>query len=396
MSTRTEPLSSFSSSHRATDPLRVLTRPSRESEEVTLNIQPQTYVGPASGHPSSAGSHRAVVSPYATGPDSTNASLPVAFLNLDLVISKTNPAFQVLVGCVGDIRGKSLGDFVDSRQIDILHRMRNELRDERDDRDPSYMAPITPIGQDPVQSVAERDVDQVSHGYTDRPFLLNFRLSNGQYQPLQTQVRLAKTSLYFVTLVVHTRSAAPPLLTQQLSSPTPRSSMHTHPAPTPPAPRDSGPYSARPPSSTSSAPTSPYFNFQSVRTSLPTINSSSYSPSYNFSPTSTAEQGYFSTIQTPGYPSPYPPVSRNGSVLSQSVGGPEPSRESSRSGRLQGLQLPPIRTGPVPSLPSPRSQEFTEYVMDRVRPRDSPASADRPDSPDTGKRRRLNIHEVLQ
>ncbi|KAF2869846.1 hypothetical protein BDV95DRAFT_497593 [Massariosphaeria phaeospora] len=393
--------SSFSSPQHLTDPLRVL-RSTQGPENISHHYpHPASASAPAGVRAPGVRNFGGVASsPYPSGPGVPYQSLPVAFLNLDLVILKSNQAFQDLASCLGDVRGKSLGDLLDIRQIDILHRIRNELREERDVREPSYMAPITPIGQDPVQSVADRDVDQITQGYTDRPFFLNFRLPSGQQQGLQTQIRLAKTSLYFATLVVHLppRLAGPPLLTQQLAPPTPIHASQTMSAPTPTAPvRDFGPYTARPASSASSAPTSPYFNFSAVRTSLPTMSSSSFagSPSYGYSPTAGPEQGYFSTIQPPSqpgaYPSPYSSVARTGSVTS------EPLREQNRVGRLEGLHLPPIRTAPAPPLGSPLGQEFGESARERVRRRESLSSADqRPDTPDTGKRRRLNIHEVLE
>lgn len=391
----------FASSHRATDPLRVVGRSARGSADIS-NARLQSISSAPGGPPSRAGSLGGAL--YATGPNLGYQSLPVAFLNLDLVILKANHAFQDLVALPGDIRGKSLMEMLEDRQVDVLQRIRNDLREERDEREPAYMAPITPLGQDPVQSVAERDVEHVSQGFIDRPCLLNFRLPSRNFQSLQTQIRLAKTSLYFVTVVVHTppRLAGPPLLTQQLAPPTPIRASQTLSAPTAPT-RDYGPYSARPSSSASSAPTSPYFNFSTVRTSLPAISSSSYgtSTSYNYSPTAGPEQGYFSTIQPPaqpgsGYPSPYPPLPRSGSMTS------EPLREFSRPARLEGLQLPPIRTGPAPPLASPSNHELSESAREqrvhKMRKHEtSPASAGtNPDTPDTGKRRRLNIHEFLE
>ncbi|KAF2472147.1 uncharacterized protein BDR25DRAFT_221412 [Lindgomyces ingoldianus] len=401
---------SFPSSHRATDPLRVLRRPTQASEGIP-NIHPQPIAQSAGGRPTSVGSYgRVSSSPYLVGPSLTYQALPVAFLNLDLVVLKSNQAFQDLVPFLGNTRGKNLSELLESRQTDVLQRLRNELRDEKDEREPTFMPPITQKGQDLVQSVAENDVDQVSQGYTDRTHLLNFRLPSGQYQSLQTQIRLAKTSLYFVTLVVHTppRPTGPPLLTQQLAPPTPVRASQTLSAPTTAPARDFGPYPVRPPSSASSAPTSPYFNFSSVRTSLPQApplsSTSSYgsSQSYQYSPTAGPEQGYFPTIQPPSqpgaYPSPYPPVSRSISGSMGSPRGQEPLRDSNRPPRLEGLHLPPIRTAPPPPLPSPLGQEFGESSRERVRQREASPSttAERVDTPDTGKRRRLNIHEVLE
>lgn len=351
-----------------------------------------------------------MASPYATGQQNMPPhALPMAFLNLDLVVQKSSQSFQDLVSFLGDVRGKSLAYFLESRQLDILNRLRAELRDERDEREPTYMAPITPVGSDPMQaamqSVSERDVEQVSQGYTDRPFLLNFRLPNNQHQSLQTQIRLAKTSLYFVTLVVHTppRTTGPPLLTQQLAPPTPTHASQTMSAPTNAPSREFGSYSSRRHSSSaSSAPTSPYYNFSSVRTSLPTISSSSYggSPSYGYPPTVGPEQGYFPTYQPssqPGaYSSGYSPAPRTSSMTSEPQFKPQPS--SNPPARLEGLQLPPLRTMPAPApLGSPLSQEFGDRARDHIKRRESPLSIEtHPDTPETGKRRRLNIHEVLE
>jgi hypothetical protein len=321
------------------------------------------------------------------------------------VIQKSNQAFQDLVSFLGDVRGKHLGDLLESRQNESLQRLRNELQVERDQREPTYMPPITPIGQDPwrpiMESLADRDVDQVSHGFTDRPIYLSFRTPNGQYQSLQVQIRLAKTLLYFVTLVVRSppRASGPPLLTQQLGPPTPKHTSQSMSAPTAPPIRDFTPRHPRPHSSTSSAPSSPYFNFSSVRTSLPAFSPSSYgsSPSYGYSPTSATESsGYFTTM--PGgtaYPSPYAVPPRNPSITS------EPLREVNRPPRLEGLHLPPIRTGPPP-LGSPlhiEARSATDRDRELVRRRASSPGVQvggGAETPGTGKRRRLNIQEVLE
>ncbi|KAF1956263.1 hypothetical protein CC80DRAFT_413710 [Byssothecium circinans] len=398
--------SPFATPHRAPEPHRVL----GSTREVDFqNIHQQHSVAAAGGVPPRTASYGA---PYGAGPNSGYQVLPTAFLNLDLVIQRSNQSFQDLVSFLGDVRGKSLAYFLDNWQSEILQRLRTDLRHERDEREPAYMAPITPVGHDPMhsvmQSLSERDVEQVSQGYTDRPFLLNFRLPHNQHQTLQTQIRLAKTSLYFVTLVVHTppRPSGPPLLTQQLAPPTPVHASQTMSAPTNPPTREFGSYPIRPSSSASSAPTSPYFNFSTVRTSLPTISSSSYgsSPSYGYSPTAGPEPGYLHQppSQPGAYPSPYQAISRTGSVTSELQPQAPFQRESlSRAGR-EGLQLPPLRTMPAPAplLASPIANEFGEGAREReprVRQRESPLSAEtRTESPDTGKRRRLNIHEVLE
>ncbi|KAF2131413.1 hypothetical protein P153DRAFT_286118 [Dothidotthia symphoricarpi CBS 119687] len=392
-------------SHRASDLPRTLVGITQEDSNIS-NIRPPPSLSSGGSLSNSVSSYSGVSStPYSTGPNLAYQSSPVAFLNLDLVIQKSNQAFQDLVSFLGDVQGKNLGDLVEPRQNEVLQLLRNKLRDERDEREPAYMAPITPVGQDPMRSVMEsvedRDVERVSQGFTDRPIALHFRLRTGQYQSFQTHVRLAKTSLYFATLVVRTppRSVGPPLLTHHIPPTPARGSMS---APTTAPPRDYTPQQIRPPSSASSTSASPYLSFSSVRTSLPAFSPSSYgsSPSYNYSPGGGPEQSYFPTMQPPSqpgaYPTAYPPASqpRTQSVTSESL------RQLNRPARLESLQLPPIRTGAAP-LGSPlhleSSHSAAEGEQTRVRPRESPPAVEsRPASPDAHKRRRLNIHEVLE
>lgn len=375
------------------------------------NSIPNVGASTIAGRTLSVGSYGGLsATPYSVGPDLAYQSLPVAFLNLDLVIQKSNQAFQDLTSFLGNVGGKELGELLEPRQNEALQRLRSDLRDERDEREPAYMAPITPLGHDPMrsvmESVADRDVEHVSHGFTDRPMFLSYRLPNGQYQSFQTHIRLAKTSLYFVTMVVRTpppKALGPPLLTQQLAPPTPVHASQSMSAPTP-LPTRTGHYTpqqARPQSSASSAPNSPYsFSFSSVRTSLPNFSPNSYasSPTYGYSPTAGPEAGYFPTYHAPQsavHAPSYPSAPRTGSVTS------EPLRELNYSARMEGLQLPPIRTGPAP-LGSPLHLATAQGVADgdreRVRRRESSSSADkRSDTPgEAGKRRRLDIHEVLE
>lgn len=323
---------------------------------------------------------------------------PVAFLNLDLVIQQSNPAFQELVSPTGDVQGRRLMDLLDSRSAETLHSVPGDLRNERDVREPAYMPPITPLGHDPLQSLApDTDIDYVSKGFTDRTFVLNFRLPNDQHQSLKCQIRLAKTSLYFVTLKVLTppRPVGPPLLTQHLAPPTPIRFSHSLSAPTTAPPRDFASHPA--PASAGSAPTSPYYNFSSVRTSLPTISPNSYGSSQShttYSPAtgSAHDQSYFSKVMKPTtshpqtshhHPPSYPPVSRTESITSESPLRYQAfNRDAEQTKRLEGLQLPPIRTAPATG--------FGEGPGERD------GTRERGDAEEGGKRRRLNISEVLE
>ena len=272
------------------------------------------------------------------------------------------------------------------------------------------MAPITRGQPDPVQSVPETDVEQVSQGSNVRPYLFNFRLPNGQYQCLQAQIRLAKSSIYFVTLVVHIgRPAAPaPLLTSYLPPPTPISSSGPVSMPTTASGvRGFSQHPPRPPSSTSaSTPSSLYFNISAIRTSLPQVQGPMSSPyggsSYGYSSTAGPDLGYTQTIQPLSqptmHPSPYASTSRPPSVPSGPIRGQSSLWGASRPQQLDNLQLPPVRTAPAPAVSSPTGQEFVDSTRERVQRRDaSPKDSEaHPEIPEAGKRRRLNIHEVLE
>ncbi|KAL1644680.1 hypothetical protein SLS58_004141 [Diplodia intermedia] len=93
----------------------------------------------------------------------------MALLNLDLHIIKTNQAFNVLFGR-SDLSGRALSELVETHHAETVYRLRSELREERDQREPSYMPPIFgPREQEAVQGIEEEDLDRISQGYTDPP-----------------------------------------------------------------------------------------------------------------------------------------------------------------------------------------------------------------------------------
>ncbi|KAF2276270.1 uncharacterized protein EI97DRAFT_433675 [Westerdykella ornata] len=194
------------------------------------------------------------------------------------------------------------------------------------------------------------------------------------------------------------RPAAPPLLTQQLAPPTPIRFSHSLSAPTTAPPRDFPSQQVPQTASAESAPASPYYNFSSVRPSLPTISPGSYgsSPSHityssatgtgtghdhsHFSNVGKASASHPQTIQH--HPPSYPPVSRTDSIISESPLRFEAfNRDTEQPKRLEGLHLPPIRTASTGFGDSPGGRESVK---------------ERGEAEEGGKRRRLNISEVLE
>ncbi|KAF2202732.1 hypothetical protein GQ43DRAFT_301835 [Delitschia confertaspora ATCC 74209] len=406
--------SQFPSSHSGSDSLRTLRRVSRESGgPPRIHQQSPQHINrgplPKGVHSSAYGAF-----PYTIAPDPEPKAYPIAFLDWDLIILKCNQLFQDLVSFQGDIRGKYLKELLNDRGAGVCQQLQQDLSEEKYRRDPSYMAPlITSSRQHPVHSLAETDVDQVSEGFDDyfQDLPFSFR-QNGAPETIRGRFRLAKwQSVYFVTLVLTTEGRSvsdwnarfdPSLSALQFPPPTSYASQSLSASAS--VPSHDYPVYARPPSSASSAPITPYYSYPAHHNSIsqgPT-SAGGYgnNTSFGYSPSTRNDHSYFSTLQPHSqpqtYPSPYPPLARRESATSNPARRPESSRESNAPPRIERFHLPPIRTQQTMGEQGQQGYGLNERGNDRVRRRESsPHGAVEPETPDTGKRRRLNIHEVL-
>lgn len=336
----------------------------------------------------------------------------VAYVDLDLIILRTNQAFQELVAAQGDIRGNSIGDLLESSQIDVLQRLRNELRAERDVREPAYMAPINVGGdQQAVQSVAESELERVTQGFTDRALPMTFRTIGGRHTTLQVRVRLAKTTRYFAVLAVPSQDGfriAAPLFRAPPPASRPPAPQLPPPAPYTPQLREFG----RQPSVSAgrdsplgaSAPPSPFTSFQGLQTTLPNPSMAppapTASPAYTYasmaaySPASSYGTEYFQSYQqTPtsgGPPTPYATSSRPPSSGSEAF---EVPRSYSRPESFGPVQLPPLR--PAPTSQPIEAIERPPTAERRPRERVSPEEEEESRRSTEGKRRRMNVRDIM-
>lgn len=234
---------------------------------------------------------------------------PMALLNLDLHIIKTNAAFNSLFGQY-DLRGRELAELVESHHVETLHRLRGELREERDAREPSYMPPIFgPRERETVQNIEEDDLDRISHGYTDRVFTWRFSSVFGQPQEVRVRVRLAKTSIFFVSLALppfpQSQAQPPPSEPQQQQqqqryppvfatpvAPQRSSRPPSRAAPTPMSEYAYPPYGQSSPLAVSEphSPYSGYFSLHGMTASLPPTAPTA--PSYSYGQALPAGYGY--------------------------------------------------------------------------------------------------------
>lgn len=176
--------------HRRGDSLRSLR--SIESSPTTVSTVSPTYGRPAS---------RSWPQPRMMLPNQQFA-VPIAYLDLDLVIHRANETFLQQFSGGQDLRGRRLPDIARSMEGDGFTAVRNQLREEREARDPAYLPPIFSRGDDPLAAVSDRDLDAVSSGFHDRQTYITFSLAGGGEQTLAARIRLARTSVYFVTITL--------------------------------------------------------------------------------------------------------------------------------------------------------------------------------------------------
>lgn len=347
---------------------------------------------------------------YQPGPESYKNTGPplTAFLNMDLRILKASDEFKRLFTDGGDIRGRSLSDFIGSQHQQALQRIQSDLRDERTSREPTFLPGIFPEQQE-QESVAGMDVEaaeSVSQGYSERRETFSFRTASGRTEHLHVRLRLAKTRTFFATLILQRQQLQPQLTPQPspygrpggyLPVPQPTSIQIGYPQHGPPSPYTSN----------NSAPGSPFSTLHTALiTTLPPA--SSHSTSYSYAPSQARTDPGFLSVRHPTsaaagmYPPPPPPVlSRPPSALSDSR--PNTARERHRPAPLGNLQLPPI----VSSAPTtPMTSDFFHFQQMgpsseprrksplRRSPDHRPSSDD--DEEDQRKRRRLDITQIIE
>lgn len=164
-------------------------------------------------------------------PSSTQGMIiPMAFLDLDLVILKANTAFNNLMG--GTVRGLRLSDIASPLEGDSFQSARNSLRAEREAKEPAYLPPIAQPGLNPATGITDQDVDGVTRGFDDQHYTWTFRLAAGE-QTLPVRARLAKTSAFFIVLFL---PAFPDAHVAGIPAPVPVAAQHTQHASLPPVP----------------------------------------------------------------------------------------------------------------------------------------------------------------
>ncbi|KAI4717354.1 hypothetical protein E4T48_06459 [Aureobasidium sp. EXF-10727] len=368
--------------------------PTRE-RAYSFGAAPSTGLLPPSRHP------RLAPSP----------EIPIAFLDTDFVVLKANTTFQRLFSWLQEIKGIRLSDIAKPVDGDSFQNARNRLREEREIREPAYLPPILQPRLDPVSGVGitDHDVEEVTRGFADHQFAWTFRLGGGVDQTLPVRMRLAKTSVYFVTLFL---PPLPPQVAEQIIAPQPPAFMFpARVAAPPPAPLQGSPRMIDQQPGISEPP-STYYTFTDPGSQNYTLN-----PRYSF-----GEHSYtHSTHYQPSYHQSQQPSSQQMLPPPPTHSDPRPGTAGSSSS--SHMTQPPFLQPPMHAHRSrPRSDTMDSlgrHIQTRLRAdsgatvsvlQSSPVqqrhAAERASSEDdieTGessgsprKRRRLDINEMLQ
>lgn len=129
---------------------------------------------------------------------------PTAFLSIDLVFAKANHAFHEAIAPGFNLRGRPLLDLVSQSHATEIQGLQSQLRAERDTNAPTYLPPIHGSAHDleAISSVDERDLRNATLDSVDRKLYWTFRTPSGQQRNFHFTVKLARTSFFFVVLIL--------------------------------------------------------------------------------------------------------------------------------------------------------------------------------------------------
>lgn len=152
-------------------------------------------------------------------PPRPGRGLAWAFLRMDFVFVKTSASFQQALGMTGvDLGGTRLRDITVEHDRSRIDRLEREMQDERAGRDPAYLPPIFAGNEaDNIQRVPEAEIAEATLGSQERMEELTFIQPDRQLRTNQVQFRLAKTSIYFVVVILQLEASP----VEQLSEPPP-------------------------------------------------------------------------------------------------------------------------------------------------------------------------------
>ncbi len=317
---------------------------------------------------------------------------PIAVLSIDLVVAKANQAFHEALAPGVNLRGTRLLDLVSPSHGAEIQGLQSQLRSERDTKDPTYLPPIHGSAHDldAISSIDDRNLLTATQGTMERKFYWTFRTTSGQQRNFHLTAKLARTSVFFVVLML--------LPSSQYSAPSPspyameeaQRGLHSSPISSTlarsPVLGQVGQH--RPFSSGSSQSGSPYYTSPGPTLS-PETRLLANIPRSSHHEEPRATQTYYQTHPGPSVTSaPASHTGRSPPISSSEVA----SYPRSRSGDLRHLELPPIHSPATSREVGPaHRRSHSEHDVPDPAGDDSQLSGGR-----KRKRQRLGIEDMLR
>lgn len=303
--------------------------------------------------------------------------------------------------------GQDLMTMLDLGHANDIQRLKQHLREEKEDKDPTYMPPINSGGQNEqeaqqqaVQHVTDLNFESYCQDYDLRHQYLRFRLPDGQLAALDVLFHLARTSLFFVTL------ALPPIERRNL--PVFEPPIPSRPRPLPPTPTASGSASAGEPTrffssrpAWAGAVSSPPL-FSRDAPAAPVLPTAPPATSFMTTGNRGSEQDYPRSYQSSpvGFtpPTPYGGASRPSSVASGGRSRAPSLRDPSRPDSRGLYQFSPS-VGPSAGPAQPSGVDTGDQGIERARQREPIPSEEEEEreggASEGNKKRRFGIDGML-
>lgn len=129
---------------------------------------------------------------------------PIALLSIDLMVARVNHPFQEALALAVNVRGKPLLELVSPNHTTEIQTLQSQLRSERDTKDPTYLPPIHGSAHDldSISAIDDSELQRATRGTMERKAYWAFRTSSGHPRNLHCTIRLARTSFFFVVLLL--------------------------------------------------------------------------------------------------------------------------------------------------------------------------------------------------
>jgi hypothetical protein len=304
--------------------------------------------------------------------------IATALLNLDLVIIRANRPFESIMLQGQDLKGRHISDVAAPADNESFIAIRNRLRGEREARDPAFMPPIQPAGQDPVQNIPEAEAEQYAEGFSDRTYTWTRAQRGISTETFPARVRLAKATTYFVVVTLPSFRPVEPAMAP-MSGPVLAGPLLQPPGMLPPRQTAS-----------QSAPPGPY---------APPPGPAQFAPPHG-------AFGYARTYPPPRLAPPQqqpPPTFAPGPPVAPRLPVAEPPTETTSFGPLAAAAREPPRIPGAPQLQLPPIVASPTAGTPRTQPAEAASQQQASSEEDEGdgrtrasKKRRMGIEDVLQ